>query len=61
MYVIKTDEIDEETGDDLYWSNTDGHVNLASATVFTEVERNGMRYIPKGFKIVEVMIQLKSS
>ena len=38
-YIVSYFERDEETGKQLYWSNDDGWVDKASATVYSYEER----------------------
>lgn len=46
--ICSLTEKDEATGEPLFWSNEDGWVCLATATVFTEAERERNPDLPLG-------------
>ena len=49
MSIIRSvSEIDDVTGQSLYWSNKDGWVDKGSATIFTNAEMEKYLWLPIG-------------
>ena len=57
-YVISGHR-DSETDEFLYWSNSEGWVNLADATTF-DLEKDQIIYLPMGAVFIEAIKERKA-
>lgn len=50
LYVRSTTEVDDETGDPLYWNDEQGWVDFESATPYTQEQAATVDYLPADSK-----------
>lgn len=46
LYICSTSEVDDETGEPLYWSDKYGWVELSEASEYTQEQANAVEHLP---------------